>query len=94
MAAVFSRQARGLALALAIFATGSAGLRAADENVSPDADFTVRQITQQLFEAKAGERLDYAGRDLTYLDLSGLDFQAGEPRAHGSLRGQIHEDRI
>ncbi|WP_295558756.1 pentapeptide repeat-containing protein [uncultured Hyphomicrobium sp.] len=45
------------------------------ENVSPEADFTVREITQQLFKAQPGERLDYAGRDLTYLDLSGLDFK-------------------
>lgn len=64
----------GLACALAL-AAGAAAALAADENVSPDADFTVREITQQLFNAKPGERLDYAGRDLTYLDLSGLDFK-------------------
>ena len=75
MAVVFLRQARRWVLAVAVTASAATGLRAGDENVSPDADFTVRQITQDLFKAKAGERLDYAGRDLTYLDLSGLDFK-------------------
>jgi uncharacterized protein YjbI with pentapeptide repeats len=48
---------------------------AAEENVSPDADFTAREIAQALFKATPGERPDYSGRDLTYLDLSGLDFK-------------------
>lgn len=66
---------------LALFVCAGAITCAAEENVSPDADFTVREITEQLFKAKPGERLDYAGRDLTYLDLSGLDFkQAKLPR--------------
>jgi len=70
MAAVV-RYSQGLVFALALATAASA----ADENVSPDADFTAREITQQLFKAKPGERVDYAGRDLTYLDLSGLDFK-------------------
>jgi uncharacterized protein YjbI with pentapeptide repeats len=65
---------QGMMCALAI-AMGAAGAVAAEENVSPDADFTARQITQQLFQARPGEKVDYAGRDLTYLDLSGLDFK-------------------
>ena len=72
MATVRKAQVWICALAL-LAATGS--VCAAEENVSPDADFTVREITQQLFKAQPGERLDYAGRDLTYLDLSGLDFK-------------------
>lgn len=47
----------------------------ATENVSPEADLTAREVTRQLFEAKPGERVDYAGYKLTYLDLSGVDFK-------------------
>lgn len=43
--------------------------------VSPDADFTAHQITHMLHIARAGERPDISGRDLTYLDLSDLDFK-------------------
>mgnify|MGYP002379340274 CR=1 FL=1 len=69
-------QCMGIGLLALAFGAGS--LPAADEateNVSPGADFTVREITLQLHRAKPGERLDYSGRDLTYLDLSGLDFK-------------------
>ncbi|MFA5952457.1 MAG: pentapeptide repeat-containing protein [Hyphomicrobium sp.] len=52
----------------------------ATENVAPDADYTAREITQALFKAKPGEKLDYTGRDLTYLDLSGLDFKQASLR--------------
>jgi len=72
MAAALPRRTWTCALALAL---GGAAAIAADENVTPSIDFTVREITRQLFQAKPGERLDYAGRDLTYLDLSGLDFK-------------------
>ena len=48
---------------------------AATENVSPEADLSAREVTRRLFEAKPGERVDYAGHKLTYLDLSGLDFK-------------------
>lgn len=60
------------ALGLSLAAFGGAR---AEENVSPEADFTVREITQALFKAKPGEKLNYSGHDLTYLDLSGLDFK-------------------
>jgi uncharacterized protein YjbI with pentapeptide repeats len=53
---------------------------AAEEPVAPDADFTAREISQALFKAKPGERLDFSGRDLTYLDLSGLDFKGASLR--------------
>ncbi len=56
------------------------------EPVSPDADFTVREITSALFKAKPGERLDYSHHDLTYLDLAGLDFK-GATLAHSDLYG-------
>ena len=66
---------RQIAVCVLTLVTVSAAAEEAHVNVSPDADYTVRQITQQLFQAKPGERLDFAGRDLTYLDLSGLDFK-------------------
>lgn len=68
------RSGQGWVCALAL-AASTAAASATDENVSPDADFTAREITRQLFQAKPGEPPDYAGRDLTYLDLSGLDFK-------------------
>ena len=43
--------------------------------VSPNADFTAYQITHMLHIARVGERPDLSGRDLTYLDLSELDFK-------------------
>jgi uncharacterized protein YjbI with pentapeptide repeats len=52
----------------------------AEEPVDPSADFTARQISEALFKAKPGERLDFSGRDLTYLDLSGLDFKGATLR--------------
>lgn len=58
------------ALVLAAGPVLSAGV-----SVSPRADLTVREISSQLFNAKPGERIDYTGRDLNYLDLSGLDFK-------------------
>ncbi len=66
---------RGRMFVLAVCAAALAGGAAAEENVSPDADFTAREITQALFKARPGEQLNYSGRDLTYLDLSGLDFK-------------------
>lgn len=58
--------------ALALAAAGSP-LAAGTSGVSTD--LTVREIAQQLFNARPGERLDYAGRDFAYFDLSGLDFK-------------------
>ncbi len=43
--------------------------------VAPEADTTIRQITQALHKAAPGERLDYSNHDLTYLDFSGIDFK-------------------
>ncbi len=43
--------------------------------VSPAADFTAKQITSILFQAGDGKRPNFAGHDLTYLDLSELDFK-------------------
>ena len=75
MAAIASRRMSWALVALASSIGAAWAVEDITENVSPDADFTVREIAQQLFKAKPGERLDYAGRDLTYLDLSGLDFK-------------------
>lgn len=44
--------------------------------VSPDADFTAREIAVHLFQARPGQRPDFSNHDLTYLDLSGLNFKA------------------
>lgn len=56
------------------------------EPVSPEADFTVRDIAAALFKAKPGEPLDYSNHDLTYLDLSGLNFK-GAKLAKSNLYG-------
>jgi len=42
---------------------------------SPPQEDTAREITEKLFKAKGGERVDLSGRNLRYLDLSGLDFK-------------------
>jgi uncharacterized protein YjbI with pentapeptide repeats len=54
--------------------------------VSPEADMTAREITEQLYKAKAGERIDLSGRDLTYLDLATIDFK-GASLARTDLYG-------
>lgn len=62
-----------------LFAAVLSPAHAADElmaPVSPDADLTIRQITQALHKAGPGERLDYSDHDLTYLDFSGIDFKS------------------
>jgi len=72
---------------LILVAALTLGARAEEtEPVSPDADFTVREITSALFKAKPGERLDYSHHDLTYLDLAGLDFK-GAKLSHSDLYG-------
>jgi len=40
------------------------------------ADYTVREITKELFAAKVGETVDLSGKDLSRLDLSGTNFKA------------------
>lgn len=58
-----------------LFAWLGLGAAWAEEPVDPHADFTAREISQALYKAQPGQRLDFSGRDLTYLDLSGLDFK-------------------
>lgn len=43
--------------------------------VSPESDFTAHHITNALYNAVPGERVNFSGRDLTYLDLSDLNFK-------------------
>ena len=79
------------ALALAVLLLGQGAvfqhaMAEETEPVSPDADFTVREITAALFKAKPGDRIDYSNHDLTYLDLAGLDFK-GANLAHSDLYG-------
>ncbi|MEE8309181.1 MAG: hypothetical protein V3R34_02170, partial [Hyphomicrobium sp.] len=62
------RAARTIAAPILIVILGLATGAVAEETepVSPDADFTVREIASALFKAKPGERLDYSNHDLTY----------------------------
>ncbi|MDX2307766.1 MAG: pentapeptide repeat-containing protein [Hyphomicrobium sp.] len=46
--------------------------------VSPEADFTAREVTAILYRAEVGGTPDFTGRDLTYLDLSALDFKGAK----------------
>jgi uncharacterized protein YjbI with pentapeptide repeats len=75
----------GLILAAAL-ALGFGAIAEETEPVSPDADFTVREITSALFKAKPGDTIDYSNHDLTYLDLAGLDFK-GARLSHSDLYG-------
>jgi uncharacterized protein YjbI with pentapeptide repeats len=59
---------KAAALALVIAAIGPGGLAAAD--------LTAREVTETLFKARGGGPVDFAGRSLEGLDLSGLDFAA------------------
>jgi uncharacterized protein YjbI with pentapeptide repeats len=38
-------------------------------------EFSARDVTAAVFQAKAGIRLDFSGQNLRHLDLSGLDFK-------------------
>lgn len=83
-AALANRLVWVLAAALAL------GFGAVAEETEPvpqnDADFTVREVTVMLFKAKPGELVDLSGHDLTYLDLSGLNFKAAK-LANSNLYG-------
>ena len=60
-----SQRAAGAIAAVVLISTFglTAGAVAEEtEPVSPDADFTVREITSALFKAKPGERLDYSNQ--------------------------------
>jgi len=50
------------------------------------ADVSVREITERLHRVKPGEHVDFSNRDLTYLDLSGLDFK-GARLVHSDFYG-------
>jgi len=57
----------GLALAALTFFAATCFARAAD--------YTVRQLTEALFSARADAPLDLSGKDLRLLDLSDIDFK-------------------
>ena len=42
---------------------------------APAADFTARQVTQAFFQSKVGALPDFSGKDLSFLDLAGIDFK-------------------
>jgi hypothetical protein len=88
------RAARAIAALVLTLTLGLATRAVAEETepVSPDADFTVREITSALFKAKPGERLDYSNHDLTYLDLAGLNFKGIGCRSH--RRDNLPPDRL
>lgn len=54
--------------------------------VTPEAEFSAKQITELLYKAQIGSQLDLSHRDLTYLDLSHLDFK-GARFSHSDLYG-------
>jgi uncharacterized protein YjbI with pentapeptide repeats len=66
-----------IAVVLAAAAALVFGARAEETEPVPqhNADFTNREITTALFKAKPGEPVDLSKHNLTYLDLSGLDFK-------------------
>lgn len=55
-------------LALLASSTWAPGVRAAD--------LTARQVAIAIYKAPAGEKIDFAGKDLSELDLAGIDFKA------------------
>ncbi|MFM9843022.1 MAG: pentapeptide repeat-containing protein [Dongiaceae bacterium] len=59
----------GLALLLA-------GAIALSVPAAAAADLTVREVVQRLVKARNGPPADFAGLDLSFLDLTGLDFSA------------------
>lgn len=67
-----ARRTAGTTLACVL----ASALAMAEEPVSPDADFTVREISSALHKADRAKPLDFSNHDMTYLDLSGLDFKA------------------
>jgi uncharacterized protein YjbI with pentapeptide repeats len=87
----------GLSLVVFLIASSMAPRVVAEDYglgpVLPDADVTVREISTALYAAKPGQRLDYSGKDLTYLDLSGLDFK-GALLAHTDLYGTDFTDSV
>ena len=55
-------------------------------------DLTARQVTVRLFEAPAGERVDFNDLNLTLIDISGLDFKKAV-FVGGIFTGPIFRDR-
>lgn len=50
------------------------------------ADYTARQLTEMVYKARPGDRLDFSGKDLSFLDLAGLDFKQAT-LSHSNLHG-------
>jgi uncharacterized protein YjbI with pentapeptide repeats len=59
----------------AVLVLGGTPIVAEDKLVSRDTDLSVRDIVSTLFKAKPGDAIDFAGRNLAYLDLAGIDFK-------------------
>lgn len=65
---------RAMILAATLVLAG-VGAVAEDRTVSRETDLSVREIVSTLFKAKPGERIDFANKNLAYLDLAGLNFK-------------------
>jgi uncharacterized protein YjbI with pentapeptide repeats len=63
------------ALAVALPAASTLALES-HEVVAPNAEFTAQQVTAIVFKAPPGQRPNFAGKFLTYLDLAEIDFKA------------------
>lgn len=77
---------RGALVAGAIMASFAAIAEETEPVPQNAADMTVRDIASALFKAKPHETLDYSNHNLTYLDLSGLNFK-GAKLAKSNLYG-------
>src|SRR5262245_49929936 len=64
-----TRTARCLAILIA-------GALALSAQAAAAADLTVREVVQRLVKARNGPPADFAGLDLSFLDLTGLDFSS------------------
>lgn len=51
-------------------------IASANSSVATAADFTARQVAIAIHKAAAGEKIDFAGKDLSELDLAGIDFKS------------------
>ena len=65
----------GVVAALAVGAL-ELGQAIVDCGSAAAADLSAREVTQTVFKAEPGVRVDFTGKDLSNLDLAGLDFKS------------------
>jgi uncharacterized protein YjbI with pentapeptide repeats len=66
------------ALLAVMAAAGAARAGQPHDVVAPNAEFTAQQVTSIVFKTPGGQRPDFSGKVLTYLDLADLDFKAAK----------------